>query len=221
MVSEDIQIENNNSNEIVSVLLIDIENCPNQIHQLQESLEKYYQVIICYAQSGAKVPLDWLMPLSTMINRGKLKILKMPNSGKNATDFGISFYAGILTQQLQQRVKFVIVSNDKDLDHVINLLKSQGRSAERIGTKKEEKQVTDKASVMLSLTKTYCEHLITHSKTRPVKQRTLLKSIKNKFKDDSKAEEIMQSLTTQGAIKIVEEKVSYDDKEIKKLAHGE
>ncbi len=221
MVTKDIQTENNNSNEIDRVLLIDIENCPTQIHQLQENLERYCQVIICYAQSWAKVPLDWLMPLNTMINEGKLKIFKMPNSGKNATDFGISFYAGVLTQQLQQQVKFEIASNDKDLDHVINLLKSQGRSAERIGIKKEEQQIIDKSSAIVSLAKTYCEHLITHSKTRPAKKNTLLKSMKNKFKDDLKSEAIMQLLTTHGAIKIVGEKVSYDDKEIKKLAHGE
>jgi len=40
------------------VLLIDLENCPNQINDLLSTLSDYAQVVICYAQSGAKVPLD-------------------------------------------------------------------------------------------------------------------------------------------------------------------
>ena len=162
------------------------------------------------------------MPLSAMINVGKLKIFKMPNSGKNAADFGISFYAGVLTQQLQQEVKFVIVSNDKDLDHVVNLLKSQGRSAERIGTKKEEKQVNDEVLSTLSPIKTYCKHLITYSKNRPAKKDTLLNSIKNKFKGAPvTAAEVMQLLMEHNAIQIVEKKVSYNNKKIEELAFSE
>ena len=210
--------QNIDSSEIDSVLLIDLENCPNQIHKLQESLKKYRQVIIYYAHSGAKVPIDWLMPLSTMVNVGKLKIFKMPNSGKNAADFGISFYAGVLTEQLPQDVKFVIVSNDKDLDHVVDLLKSEGRLAERIGTRKEEKQVSDEVSSTLSPIKIYCKHLITHSKNRPAKKDTLLNSINSRFKDTPEtAKNVMQLLVAYSAVKIAENKVAYNQKKIEEL----
>jgi hypothetical protein len=40
------------------VLLIDLENCPSQINQLMDNLEKYSHVVVCYAQSGAKILLD-------------------------------------------------------------------------------------------------------------------------------------------------------------------
>lgn len=203
------------------VLLIDLENCPNQIYQLQKNLEQFSQVVICYAQSGAKIPLDWLMPLSATVNTNKLKIFKMTNSGKNAADFGICFFSGVLMQQLQQETHFVIISNDTDLDHVVNLLKSQGRSAERIGTKKEEKQITStETTVLLSPIKTYCMHLVTYSKNRPAKKDTLLNSIKNKFKDAPEiAVDVFNLLTTQGAVIISENKVSYNDKKIKELAN--
>lgn len=42
---------NENKNRI---LLIDLENCPNQIQQLMKDLEQYSHVVVCYAQSGAK-----------------------------------------------------------------------------------------------------------------------------------------------------------------------
>lgn len=106
------------------VLLIDLENCPNQINKLLNDLEQFSHVVICYAQSGAKIPLDWLLPLTAMINASKLHIQKMPGTGKNAADFGISFFAGALMQQLPVQTHFVIVSEDTDLEHVVRLLNS-------------------------------------------------------------------------------------------------
>ena len=75
------------------VLLIDLENCPSQINQLMNNLEQYSHVVVCYAQSGAKIPLDWVVPLTATVNNDRLKIVKMPNNGKNAADFGITFWA--------------------------------------------------------------------------------------------------------------------------------
>ena len=199
-----------------SVLLIDLENCPSHIHQLQEHLERFSQVIICYAHSGAKIPLDWLMPLSAAVSENKLKIFKLANTGKNAADFGICFFAGILTQQLPKETHFVIVSNDTDLDHAVSLLKSQERSAERIGTKgKPSSALPDEP---LSPVAKYCAHLVSYSKTRPATKATLLKSIKNKFKDSPEtADHVFKSLTEQGIATISGNKVSYNNKKIQEI----
>ena len=227
MMLEDDQRAGQNVTEVGRVLLIDLENCPDQIYQLQENLEQFSQVVICYAQTGAKIPLDWIIPLSSMICSSKLKIIKMTTVGKNAADFGICFFAGALMQQLHKETQFVIISNDTDLDHVVNLLKSHGRSAERIGSKKEEKETITKttktaveATVVVSSIKTYCVHLATNSKTRPAKKATLLNSIKDKFKESPEAAvEVFRLLTTQGAVTVSENKVSYNDKKIKELAN--
>lgn len=222
---EDNQSTNKND-DVGRVLLIDLENCPGQIDQLQENLEQFSQVVICYAQTGAKIPLDWLIPLSVTVSSNKLRIFKMTSGGKNAADFGICFFAGVLMQQLHKETHFVIISNDTDLDHVVNLLKGQGRSAERIGNKKEEKETTTKATkttvettVSSSPIKIYCMHLVTYSKNRPARKDTLLNSIKNKFKDSPEAAvEVFRLLTTQGAVTVSDNKVSYNDKKIKELA---
>ena len=211
--------DNQSSHDVSTVLLIDLENCPNQIHQLKKNLEQFSQVVICYAQSGAKIPLDWLIPLSATISANKLKIFKMESSGKNAADFGICFFAGAIMQQSKKETNFLIISNDTDLDHVVSLLKSQGYSAERMGTKKEEKPVIATPTNSLSPIREYCIHLITHSKTRPAKKDTLINSIGKKFKDSPDiAAEVFKLLTTQNAIAISENKVSYNDKKIKELA---
>ena len=123
------------------VLLIDLENCPCQINSLMTHLEKYSHIVVCYAQSGAKIPVDWIIPLTTIVNDDRLKLVKMPAIGKNAADLGIAFWSGILMAQLPAQTHFDILSNDTDLDYVVSLLIGQQRGAERIGNKK--KIITD------------------------------------------------------------------------------
>ena len=209
-------MEEDQITENIKILLIDLENCPNQIYQLQENLKEYTKVIICYAKTGVKIPLDWLIPLSSVVNENKLNVFKMANIGKNSADFGISFFAGSLMQEFQKKVHFVIISNDTDLDHVVNLLLSQGCTAERIGLKKNIAVVNNNSN--LSALQLYCTHLITHSANRPSKKETLLNSIKNKLKDKpEEAKDILQELIKSKALMIVEKKVLYNDHKIKEV----
>lgn len=210
------------------VLLIDLENCPSQLEQLPEDLVHYLQVVICYATSHSKLPLNWLVPLSTAISANKLKIVKMACVSKNSADFGICFLAGALMQEMPKETHFVIVSNDKDLDHVVHLLKSHGRSAERIGSRKEEPIESSQSATPQPLSSQnsqptpiaiYCAHLITHRKHRPAKVETLLNSIKAKFKGDlSLPDLVYKILISSGAIKITDKKVTYNDKKIQELS---
>lgn len=216
---EEVQ-ETNNLNladtEKVKILLIDLENCPNQILQLQEDLEEYTKIVICYAKTGVKIPLDWLIPLSAVVNEKKLNIFKMATIGKNSADFGICFFAGSLMQQFHKNAHFVIISNDTDLDNVVNLLISQGCTAERIGLKKDVVVLNNKLE--LPEIQLYCIHLATYSKNRPSKESTLLNSIKNKLKDNSKeAKDVLQALIKSKVLKIVEKKVIYNDKKINEI----
>jgi PIN domain len=208
------------------VLLIDLENCPSQIQQLMRDLKQYSQVVICYAQSGAKIPIDWIVPLTAIVNANRLIVNKMPNGGKNAADFGITFWAGMLMSQLPLHAHFTIVSNDTDLDHVINLLKDQGRSAERIGTKKESTAppLTETNAGIVTAKEQkihqYCLHLVNHNKNRPAKKETLINNIKSKFKDNGiLPEELFNQLTKEGAIALKDgNKITYNEATIAKLA---
>jgi hypothetical protein len=218
-------MENSGKSENIApnqVLLIDLENCPNQIQKLQKNLENFSQVIICYARSDAKIPLDWLTSLNGTINENKLKIFKMPNGGKNAADFGICFFAGMLMVQLPEDTHFVIVSNDADLDHVVNLLKSQCRSAERVGAaKKDENKVQNQSKTieLMPEIQQFCSHLIIHTKNRPAKKETLINTIKSLVKKDEKfIQDIINFLVSYGAINISGSKLIYDNTKIKELA---
>ncbi len=202
------------------VLLIDLENCPSQINQLMDNLEQYSYVFVCYAQSGAKIPLDWVLSLTNTVNNDRLKIVKMPNSGKNAADFGITFWAGVFMAQLPLETHFDIVSNDADLDHVVCLIKSQQRSAERISNKKDNSQLNSLTKEPVTQFKydclhEYCSHLVKHSK--PAKKSTLLNSIKSKFKTNIEPEELIEELVKQGIINLKDDKISYNPQKLNKF----
>ena len=200
------------------VLLIDLENCPSQINQLMNNLKKYSQVVVCYAHSGAKIPLDWVVPLTAIVNNDRLKIVKMPNSGKNAADFGITFWAGVFMAELPQETHFDIVSNDTDLDHVVSLLISQQRSAERMGIKKDHPELVSATSETLSQAmQEYCLHLVNHSK--PAKKETLINSINSKFKAENiDSEKLFAALIKHGVISIKENKITYNQQKLTECA---
>ncbi len=205
------------------VLLIDLENCPSQINDLMGHLEQYLQVIVCYAQSGAKIPIDWIMPLTIVINENRLKLVKIPTVGKNAADFGITFWAGALMSQLPEQTHFDIVSNDTDLDYAVGLLISQQRSATRIGIKKESvvvaTEIKTTSTEPVNYLREYCLHLHNHS-NKPAKKETLLNSIKAKFKSDNiDANQLLENLVKRGVITTNESKITYNQDKLRAIAN--
>ncbi|MFI3189787.1 hypothetical protein BCS42_12885 [Crenothrix sp. D3] len=207
------------------VLLIDLENCPSQINQLMENLEQYSQVVVCYAQSGAKIPIDWIMALTATINDNRLKLVKMPTVGKNAADFGITFWAGILMTQLPSNTHFDIVSNDADLDYAVSLLIDQGRSAERVGITKENPPVLTEIKTTISGLETqdylheYCLYLISRDNQRPQKKQTLLNSIGATFKfDDMNAPKLFEILVERKVITLDANKIIYNQQNLNKFS---
>lgn len=216
-----VEITKENSNNCCNrVLMIDLENCPGQINQLMDNLQSYSHVVVCYAQSGAKVPLDWVVPFTTAVNNDTLKIVKMPNVGKNAADFGITFWAGVLMAQLPLKSHIDIVSNDADLDHVVSLLRSQQCSAERISNKKDSYQSDSMTAEIIKKfsedhLQEYCLHLLRHSK--PAKKATLLNSIKSRFKENNDPEGLFEALLSYGIIYVKDEKISYNQQKLIKF----
>jgi hypothetical protein len=198
----------------MKVLLIDLENCPSQINELLENLANYSQVVICYAQSGAKIPIDWILPLTKVVNDDHLKIIKMPIIGKNAADFGITFWAGVLMAQLGEQTHFDIISNDADLDYVVELLNTENRTALRIGKLRKEDIIVEPVKTLtvdktISPIQIYCSHLAKYP-NKPAKQTTLLNSIKSKFQDTVIPEKLLADLVKQKVITVTNEKISYN-----------
>ena len=210
------------------ILLIDLESCPNHIQELQDSLRDYDKVIICYASTGAKIPLDWLMPLHETISAGHLQIHKMDSIGKNAADFGIFFFAGMLAQQLEGAAEFTIVSDDSDLDHLVSLLEGQGHSVLRKGKEKpaaSQQPMADSATGMPAVrdvasgVRLYCEHLERYSGNRPASETTLRNSIRTRMGQNlTMTEAVLEQLIKLKALSFNGSKVVYQSTKIGQLA---
>ncbi len=213
-----------NENEVTlpaaKVLLIDLENCPGKIQQLQDDLKDYTKVVICYATTGAKIPLDWLMALNETINSNRLQIYKMEAAGKNAADFGIFFYAGMLAQQLGQPTDFTIISDDTDLDHLVSLLTSQSHTARRQGKEKAVKAEAKKAAPIVTQdvldgVRLYCEYLAAPNASRPASVVTLKNSIRSRMKQNKELGEIVfQQLVSLKVVSVNETKIVYNNAKI-------
>lgn len=204
------------------VLLIDLENCPTQIQQLKVDLDHFLQIVICYAHSQAKIPLSWLNELAEAIQHNKLRVIQMAQGGKNSADFGLAFFAGVLMQEHPVETEFIIVSNDKDLDHVVHLLKAQKRVAQRIGAVNEEptkpaipKPANNQDSLLI------CQTLIQHPNNRPSTSDALKNSIRSRLSQNIEAmHAVYKVLINHNVITVREEKVTYNEAPLKKL-HAE
>lgn len=200
------------------VLIIDLENCPNQIRELQHNLGQYSIVVICYAQSHARIPLDWLIPLTEVINQKRLRIYRMTESGKNSADFGIAFFSGMLAKECPANTSFTIVSNDTDMDHVVHLLQSQERQAQRIGNGK--RVLVNEISVSQEFIR-YCQFLAKFNTGRPAKRETLRNSIKSQLKNtEEQADKLLNQLSQRGVISLNNSKVSYHNQHIQAFAQA-
>jgi hypothetical protein len=204
--------------ENVSVLLIDLDNCPNQIEQLAQNLEKYARIIVCYGSQPPKISLNLALLLANPIYHKRLEFVGMQKNGKNAADFGLCFYAGRLSAQLSvEQTEYLIVSNDTDLDHAVNLLIQQGCKAKRIGNKPPPESAIlaptgeDMPQKITLIAKAYRSHKDTHLKNRPTKKVTLLNDIRtfcrNKFPHHE--QEVFDFLEQQAYFKIEGGKIIY------------
>lgn len=108
---------------IRKILIIDIENRPAEISNVLDYIKQYDQVLICFARSGSKIPLDDLLIWVTLLNNKKLKVVRSELLVKNAADFAIAFHLGILAANKEVKYHFTIMSSDKALECLKALVK--------------------------------------------------------------------------------------------------
>lgn len=160
-------------NESPRVLLIDLDNCPQQVSQLPESLNSFTRIVICYGSQEPKLPLGLVTSLAEPIQTGRLDIVGMAKKGKNAADFGLTFHAGRLMAEMPTETEFTVLSEDGDLDHAINLLRAHQRVARRVNGKR-----SSEPSVLEIAAREYAAHSLQSNMPRPAREETLLNSIK-------------------------------------------
>jgi hypothetical protein len=117
---------------ISRVILIDLDNCPGELLRIVSEVDDSVQVIGCHGVKEPHVAVGLVPRLAQLLSEQRLRIEAMNQGGKNAADFGLTFWGGWLAGQLPPETEFVVVSNDTDLDHLVSLLVTSGRSARRV-----------------------------------------------------------------------------------------
>lgn len=120
------------------VVLIDLENFPFRPRDLAQDAEELIstarRIVLVYARGEPSVPLTLVQSLADGLSRGRVVVSKMAKAGRNAVDFGLTFWAGRLMAEEPEHTEFVIVSEDEGLDHAVMLLQAAGRQAKRLGS---------------------------------------------------------------------------------------
>lgn len=114
------------------ILLLDIENQTKKLKELTTLLTQYDQIILVYASSNLQISLNDLLELSCAIQQQKLMIMKMPTSGADSADFGLTFIAGRLSVELEKGSSVDVMSDDKKLSYAVELLKTIGINSKQI-----------------------------------------------------------------------------------------
>lgn len=194
-------------------MLIDHENTASHFEHLEQHLSAFDKVFVCYAQPTAKLPLDAIEQVSAAMASGRLQLIKVPSTGKNAADFGICFLAGQLAATLPKTTRYTVLSGDHDLDHVVNLLQGMGLTANRQPLKpKVEDQLTD--------TESYCAFLL-GNKHRPASMKALVNSIAAHLHQvPCIAEDVANHLLELNVIRLNAQKVIYSEAALQNGARG-
>ena len=126
----------NNMTQKDTILILDAENCPKLSKDaLLANLKNKNckNIVVAYAKNSMSFSLDEVTAISKHLQSGRVILHKMKNDGKNSADFGLTFLAGRISSQFKQHeVSFDVVSNDKDLEHLISMLRHYGFQANRI-----------------------------------------------------------------------------------------
>ncbi len=178
-------------------LLIDLDNCPQQIADLPKQLDNFSRIIACHGSVEPKMPLSLVRALATAIHEGKLEFVGMEKKGKNAADFGLAFYAGRLLMEMPPETEFVVLSKDGDLDHAVNMLRREGRVAKRVDDAPHLPGMSNADAV-----DEFYTGRLQANQHRPLRRRTLLSSIRSFYKGrgDGDPQAVLDALLRHGLV---------------------
>lgn len=125
---------------IINYVLIDYENVqPKDIEALNK---EHYKVIVFHGSNQANVKFELAQAMHEMGDRADY--IKIDGNGKNALDFHIAFYIGLLVVE-NPKSSFYIISKDTGYDPLIRHLKSKEISACRSADINEMSKTIEKA----------------------------------------------------------------------------
>ena len=166
------------------------------------------------------------MELSLAIQDKRLLIIKMPKTGANSADFGLTFIAGRLSAQLEKGSSIDVMSNDTAMSYAVELLGQIGIQSTHIKQLAEplffffcqlagqEIKIKPKPQIEVNVDKKVLQLL---AKNQPKKPKSLLKSLMSWCNLNLQQAEILLEKLQQIKVVVIEQnKCEYNKKELKK-----
>lgn len=173
-------------------------------------LSKYEKTLIFMGEKQKYINIEHM----TSNQELSFNIIKVGGVSPNNLDFHLSFYLGKLHTELDKKISFDIISNDKGFAPLIEHINSHNRTCRLISTRKEVKKVTTPSTLDL-LEEKLIPSLKSRAKIkRPKSYESLCNHINSQLKLDGKDKLInlyINKLITQKFIKNDDGKILYLD----------
>jgi len=192
-------------------ILLDYENVQiRNLSVLHEVPDLAFQIIVFVGDKQSKIPIELVLSMQSF--GAKAEYIQITGSGRNALDFHIAYYLGVLTERNPKGV-FHVISKDTGYDQLIKHLQEKKiRVARRrdlfdipcLSYKKPE------GEQLSAIVKT----LSAKGNSRPRKVETLKNFIKSAFGNNLEAERIsdlVRDLEEQKYITLKQENVTYQN----------
>ena len=192
----------------MNYILIDFENiCPNNLELLHNH---EVNVLMFVGAKQYKVPLVLASAMQEIGHAAQY--VKIDSSGKNALDFYIAYYVGVLATK-DPDACFYIISSDTGFDPLIKHLKSKNISIQR------ELDISAIPFLSEAVATLYDDKVVEILKNfarrpeKPKRMRTLANAIKSLFVDkltDQQVSAIVRNLEERNYITVNNSKITYN-----------
>ncbi len=189
-------------------VLIDFENVqPRNLNVLEKHP---FQVIVFVGASQSKIPIELAEAMQKL--GAKSRYVRISGNGKNALDFHVAYYLGMLNQQ-EPGSFFHVISKDTGFDPLIKHLRKEGVKAHRHNDLEEIPELRISASTTNNeRVAAIVNNLAGRGQSRPRKLKTLCNTINSLFTKklaDDELNKLIEELRKRSYIKVSGQNVSY------------
>jgi hypothetical protein len=187
--------------------MIDFENVQPEIFALFE--QEHFKLMVFVGANQARLPYEIVAAIQRLGN--KAEYVKISGNGSNSLDFHIAFYIGHIAST-DPTAYFHIISKDTGFDPLIQHLKSKKIFAARA---KDISEIPFIKMANSNSSQERAELVVAkfHNVNKPRTLKTLANTIRAIFHKQLPEDEVMkiiETLKSQGILKINDMKVSYD-----------
>lgn len=194
---------------IKNYVLIDYENVqPENLFLLKD---KKFQTLVFVGSTQRTISTERAIAIHALGNTAEY--IKISGNGKNAADFHLAFYIGVLAAN-ESKAVFYIISKDTGFDPLITHLKSKNFKSYRYPDIAEIPSLRIPSTINIdNKIKSIVKNLIGRGASKPKKETTLTSTIVSllaKAPSKNELQEILDQLQSKGYVKITEGNVTYN-----------